>query len=144
MIRIEAAKDYPVSAEQGFAYITDPRNWRAYWPGLIDLREPVSWERPGDEAQLDLRIAGRRTRMHMTLDELRPARLVAYRSRQRGAPDARHERHFEPAPTGFRYRVVVAYEPRPGVAGLLDRTLTRWAVRSALRRTLRNLAEPLR
>ena len=64
---------------------------------------------------------------------------MEYRSTQRGLPDARHERHFEAAETGFRYRLVVEYEPRPGLRGVYDRVLVRRAVDRALRQTVANL-----
>ncbi len=79
----------------------------------------------------------------MTLDELVPNRLVRYSSVQAGLPDARHERHFQEAEGGFAYRIVVAYEARSGLRGLLDRTVVRRAVDRAARRTLENLEQLL-
>ena len=40
---------------------------------------------------------------------------------------------------GFEYRVAVRYQPRGGLAGVLDRTLVRRGLQRALRRTLDNL-----
>ena len=79
----------------------------------------------------------------MTLDQLERPEVVRYHSAQKGLPDASHERHFEPAPEGFIYRLVVSFAPRAGPAGLLDRTLFRYAATRALRRTIVNLAQEL-
>jgi hypothetical protein len=68
---------------------------------------------------------------------------VTYTSTQPGLPDARHERHFEADGDGFRYRLVVEYEPRRGMAGLLDRTLLPRAVRRALEDTITTLERSL-
>ena len=79
----------------------------------------------------------------MTLRELVPNRLVAYDSLQAGLPDAHHERHFLPVDGGFAYRIVVAYEPRKGPRGLLDRTVIRRGIDRAVRETMLNLERVL-
>jgi len=58
-------------------------------------------------------------------------------------PDARHERHFDPDGEGFRYRLVVEYEPRGGLKGLYDRVLVRRGIDGALQRTIANLERTL-
>jgi hypothetical protein len=66
--------------------------------------------------------------------------------RAAGLAPAWHERHVEPAPVGFGYRLVVSYTPRRGGLGLLDRALVRWAIRRALVQTVaaldRRFVEP--
>jgi len=79
----------------------------------------------------------------MTLWSFERNRLVMYTSRQPGLPDAHHERHFEGDGDGFRYRLVVEYEPRRGAAGLLDRLLFPRAVRRALEDTITALDRTL-
>jgi hypothetical protein len=102
--------------------------------------EPESrWQEPGDRARLVLRLLGRPVELNMVLGRRDPNRLVTYESTQRGLPDVRHERHFEPDGEGFRYRIVVEFEPRPGLRGLLDRALVARAVRRAALATLDNL-----
>jgi uncharacterized protein YndB with AHSA1/START domain len=139
MIRVEAERRFPVPVEQGFAYITDLRNWPEYWPGLVRVEPESRWQEPGDRVRLVLRLLGRAVELNMVLVRLEPNRLVTYESTQRGLPDVRHERHFEPDGEGFRYRIVVEYEPRPGLRGLLDRTLVARAVRRAAGATLDKL-----
>jgi len=56
-----------------------------------------------------------------------------------GLPDARHERHFKAVPTGCEYRLVVEYEPRQGLTGLVDRLLVKGSVERAMRKTVQNL-----
>jgi hypothetical protein len=145
MVRIERSRVLPVSPEVGFDYITKPPNWPEFWPDLVEIPEleRTRWQEPGDTARLQMRLAGRATELHMTLDERSRPALVRYHSTQQGVPDAVHERHFEPAAEGFNYRLVVSFEPRAGLAGLLDRTLIRFAAGRALRRTLDNLAPHL-
>jgi hypothetical protein len=90
-----------------------------------------------------MRLAGRLTEVHMTLDQLERPALVLYHTVQNRMPDATHERHFEPAAEGFNYRLVVSFTPRAGPAGLFDRTLFRYAAARALRQALDNLAQQL-
>jgi hypothetical protein len=145
MVRVEQSRVFPVEREVGFDYITKPANWPEFWPDLVDIPdlEQTRWQEPGDTARLRMRLAGRITELHMTLDEVRRPALVRYHSTQQGVPDAEHERHFEPAAGGFDYRLVVSFAPRPGLRGLFDRTVVRYAASRALRRTLDNLAQRL-
>lgn len=145
MVRVEHEQRFRVDRTAAFDYITDPAHWPEYWPGLVgepQLRD-AGWRTPGDVARLRMRLAGRTTELTMTLEELiRPDR-VRYRSVQPGFPASLHERHFDPLPGGFDYRLVVTVTPRPGWPGLLDRTIVRWAIRRALRRTTAALAPRL-
>jgi len=79
----------------------------------------------------------------MTILSFEPNRLVTYTNRQRGLPDAHHERHFEADGEGFRYRLVVEYEPRRGIAGAVDRVLLPHAVRRAFGGTFATLERAL-
>ena len=90
-----------------------------------------------------IELLRRPVELRMTLRRFEPRRLVEYDSTQAGLPDARHERHFEDDGSGFRYRLVVEYEPRPGLKGLYDRVLVRRGVDGALRRTIANLEQAL-
>ena len=72
-----------------------------------------------------------------------PNRLVTYTSTQPGLPDARHERHFEPAEDGFAYRLVVEYEPRSGIRGVLDRILLPRGIKRAFANTFAALDREL-
>jgi hypothetical protein len=145
MVRLEESRVFPVEREVGFDYITKPVNWPEFWPDLVDIPdlERTRWRESGDTARLQMRLAGRLTELHMTLDELTRPALVRYHSTQAGVPDAEHERHFEPAAGGFEYRLVVSFAPRAGLRGLFDRTVVRYAASRALRRTLDNLEREL-
>jgi hypothetical protein len=44
---------------------------------------------------------------------------------------------------GFAYRVVITYEPREGLRGLLDRTIVRRGVDRMARQTIANLERRL-
>jgi hypothetical protein len=144
-VRIETSRIFPVDREAGFDYITDPANWSAFWPDLVEIQGLGStrWREPGDTARLLMRLAGRRTELHMTLVELSRPALVRYRTTQQNLPDAAHERYFEPAAGGFEFRLVTTFVARAGLAGLVDRTLLRYAAARALRRTLDNLEQQL-
>jgi hypothetical protein len=146
MIRIEEAQVLPVSREVGFDYITNLRSWHEYWPGFVRIHDEsqAQWAGRGDRAQVDLRLLGRIVTLNMNLEEFQRPVAVVYRTTQQGLPDAHHERHFDPAPDGFLYRIVVEYEPRKGLAGLFDRTLLQRAIRRTARQTIRNLSEALR
>jgi hypothetical protein len=141
--RVEAAHRYDVAVERGFAFITDTANWPKYWPGYVRLEDGSSWGTVGDTARLSTRLLGRERELTMRITSFEPNRLVTYTSTQRGLPDARHERHFEPAGDGFVYRLVVEYEPRDGLAGLFDRILVDRGIRRAFESTFGALEREL-
>jgi Polyketide cyclase / dehydrase and lipid transport len=141
--RVEHSHRFSTPLQAGFAFITDIANWPAYWPGLVRLEPGSRWAAPGDTATLVIRLLGREVELALTLSQLEPNRLVTYTSVQQGLPDARHERHFAAAADGFDYRLVVDYEPRPGLRGLFDRLIVRRAVAGAMRRTVENLEREL-
>jgi Polyketide cyclase / dehydrase and lipid transport len=143
MVMLRRHRRFAVPIERGFAYITDPANWPAYWPDLVSVEARSGWGAAGDRARVVLRLLGRRTDLELTLRRFEPPRLVEYDSSQRALPDARHRRLFEPSDGGFDYGIVVEYEPRRGIRGALDRTLVRRAVDRAIRRTLDNLDHEL-
>ena len=141
-MRVERQRVYATALDDGFRLITDIDNWPSYWPGLVRVEPGSEWNSPGDRARLTMRFLGREVTLELTLREFARFSFVAYDSVQEGLPDAHHERHFEPAEGGFLYRIVVDYDPRPGLPGLLDRTVVRWGTARAVRQTLANL-EPL-
>ena len=141
MIQIEEVHIYPIPVGEGFAYITDVNNWGNYWPDFVRIKDPANarWGKSGDMITLVLRLLNRERELSMILEDYKPDSLVSYLSRQTGLPDAHHERHFRAVPGGFEYRLVVTFAPRPGLAGLFDRTLVRRAVTKAAHKTTRNL-----
>jgi hypothetical protein len=141
--RIEDSHRFQVPVERGFAFITDLANWPTYWPGYVRLVPGSHWGAAGDTARLVTRLLGRERELVMTITTFEPNRLVAYRSTQDGLPDATHERVFTPVGDGFDYRLVVEYEPRPGLRGLFDRFALPRAIRRAFRATFRDLAREL-
>ena len=142
-VRVEAAHRFDVPVSRGFAYITDQAHWPAYWPGLVRIEPGSRWSEPGDETRLVVKLLGREVELRMTLTALEQDRLVEYTSVQAGLPDARHERHFQGEGEVFDYRLVVEYEPRPGLRGVYDRVLVRRGVARALRATIENLEREL-
>jgi uncharacterized protein YndB with AHSA1/START domain len=143
MPRIEAVRHYAVPVERGFAFITDTANWPTFWPGYVRLEEDSRWGAPGDTARMVTRLLGRERELTMTVTRWEPDRLVTYTSTQRGLPDARHERGFEPDGDGFTYRLVVEYEPRGGIAGVFDRVLLARGIRRAFEQTFDALEREL-
>jgi hypothetical protein len=143
MKRIEAAHRYDVPVERGFAFVTNTANWSRFWPGYVSLEDGSRWGASGDTARLATRLLGRERELTMTIGSFEPNRLVTYTSTQLGLPDAHHERHFEPDGDGFVYRLVVEYEPRGGVAGLLDSILLARGIRRAFDRTFAALEREL-
>jgi hypothetical protein len=135
MTRVEAARRFGVPVQTGFAFITDTENWSRFWPGYVRLEDGARWGEPGDTARLVTRLLGRERTLAMTITSFEPNRLVTYTSTQPGLPDARHERHFEADGDGLRYRLVVEYEPRGGLAGLVDRAVLPRAIRRAFEQT---------
>jgi hypothetical protein len=141
MERVEAAHRYDLPVERGFAFITDTANWPKFWPGYVRLEEGSRWGASGDTARLVTRLLGRERELRMTITQFEANRLVTYTSTQPGLPDAAHERHFEPDGDGFVYRLVVEYEPRGGIAGVLDRSLLARGIRRAFERTFAALEQ---
>jgi uncharacterized protein YndB with AHSA1/START domain len=143
MMRIEAAHRYDVPVERGFAFITDTTNWPKFWPGYVRLEDGSNWGAAGDSARLVTRLLGRERLLTMRITAFKPNRLVTYTSTQPGLPDASHERHFEPDGAGFVYRLVVEFEPRGGVAGVIDRLILPRGIRRAFDRTFAALEREL-
>jgi Polyketide cyclase / dehydrase and lipid transport len=139
MTRVESTHRFGVPVERGFAFITNTENWPRFWPGFVRLEPGSRWGAPGDSARLVTRLLGRDRELVMTVTEFEPNRLVTYTSTQPGLPDARHERHFEPDGEGFVYRLVVEYEPRGGLAGVLDRLVLSRGIKRAFDSTFRAL-----
>ena len=141
MIRVELTHDFSVPVGDAFAYITDTTNWNAFFPSFVRLDDAAhaKWDTPGDRVTVVVRLFGRDVEVNMTLQTFQRDSLVTYVSRQRGLPDASHERHFKSVPGGFEFHPVVAFEPRSGLAGLFDRILVKRAIAGALRTTIENL-----
>jgi len=142
-MRIEREHRFDVPLAAGFEYVTNTANWPSFWPGIVRVEPGSRWAEAGDEARIVIELLRRPVELRMTLRRFEPRRLVEYDSTQAGLPDARHERHFEDDGSGFRYRLVVEYEPRPGLKGLYDRVLVRRGVDGALRRTIAKLEQAL-
>lgn len=143
-MRIEASHYFDVPVERGFAFITDTANWSKFWPGFIRVAAGSRWAASGDTARLVTRLMGRERELTMMLTAFEPNRLVTYTSTQPGLPQAQHERYFEAIGGGFRYRLLVEYEPRSGLVGLFDRLLLARGVRGAFERTFTALDRELR
>ena len=141
MIRVEMAHTYPVSAGDAFAYITDTKNWKEFFPNFVRLHDAAhaKWDTPGDKVTVVIRLLGREVEVNMTLEQYRKDNRVTYVSRQQGLPDAKHERYFKAVPEGFEFCPVVVFAPRSGLAGLFDRFLLKRAIAGALRKTIENL-----
>ena len=142
-MRVEREHRFDVPLAAGFEYVTDIANWPSYWPGIVRVEPGSRWAASGDEARIVVELLGREVELRMALRRFEPNRLVEYDSAQDGLPDARHERHFDPDGEGFRYRLVVEYEPRGGLKGLYDRVLVRRGIDGALQRTIANLERTL-
>jgi len=141
--RVSAARRYHVPVEDAFAFITNTENWPKFWPGYVRLDHGSRWGASGDEARLVVRLFGRTRELKMRISTFEPNRLVAYTSTQPGLPDAYHERHFEADRHGFVYRLVVEYEPRPGIALVFDTVLLPRAIRRAFELTFKALEQEL-
>lgn len=141
MPRVEETRVLPVSREEGFAYITNVRNWRSYWPKLLDIpnEDRVSWSKPGDTARVVLDVRGKPTELSMRLHEFRPPELVTYDSTQPGLPAFHHERHFREKDGALEYTLVITFEPWPALRGGVDRLFVTPIVRRSLTETLDNL-----
>ncbi len=141
MIRIEASRIFPVPVGDAFAYITDLKHWPEYWPDFVRVEDAANarWGNAGDTVTIVLRLLRRERALNMKLEAFRRNECVSYASRQQGLPDVQHERHFRSVPGGCEYRLVVAFEPRRGWTGLIDRLLLRRAIAQAMRRTLASL-----
>jgi hypothetical protein len=142
-MRIEHEHEFAVPLEAAFDFITRLENWPSYWPGIVRVDPGSRWASPGDEARIVVKLLGREVELRMRLRRFERNRFVEYDSVQEGLPDARHERRFEPAGTGFRYGLLVEYAPRGGVRGLYDRSVVRAGIERALRTTVENLEQTL-
>lgn len=141
MVIIELVHTFPVSVSEAFAYITDERHWHEYWPDFVRIGASASngWSRAGDKGIIVQRILWRDVELNIEMEAFETDKLMRYRSRQADLPDAFHERYFTATPQGVEFRQVVKYEPRAGLAWLLDVTVLRWAITRALQNAVHNL-----
>jgi hypothetical protein len=84
-------------------------------------------------------MLGREVELEMQLTRIEPYRVVEYTSKQRGLPAARHWRHFDQVGDVLAYRIVVEYQPGPGLPNIFDRFVLRRAIERTLRETTANL-----
>lgn len=141
MRRVEVERVLPVGRSEGFDYITDVQNWQTYWPHVVEVRNPAttSWAQRGDRATVVVESRGKPVEMSLELDELVPYERVMYRSVQPELPEFWHERHFGERDGQLDYMLVIEFEPRSGINGLIDRLIVARAVRQSLETTLDNL-----
>jgi len=141
MILVDLTHTFPVSVGDAFAYITDTGNWKAFLPNFVRLHDPTQakWDTPVDKVTVVIRLLSRDVQVSMMLEKYEQDRRVPYVSRQKGLPVAKHERYFKAVPEGFAFHPVVVFEPRSGLAGLVDRLFVKRAVPGALRKTIENL-----
>jgi len=61
MIRIEVSHTFPVPVSEAFTYITDMRNWPAYWPDFIRIENlsEAKWSKPGDKSTVVIKLLNR-------------------------------------------------------------------------------------
>ncbi len=140
MGRVEVAHEIPVPRTEAWDYITSPDNWLDYWPGLASIGEvPEGWPSSGQSIDLVMHVVGSDRPVHLDLDTVMPYRMLAYRSRQKGLADGTFELHFADTGTGTKYRICIAFEPRRGLLGVLDRLVVAPVIQRDLRRTMHNL-----
>src|SRR5262249_48124344 len=121
MPRLEETRLLPVSRDDGFAYITNVGNWHSYWPKLLAIpdEEHVWGPRQGAVARGVREVRGKPVEMTMHLDEFQPPETVTYDSTQDGLPPFRHERHFREKDGRLEYTLVIAFQPRGGLRGII-------------------------
>lgn len=142
MLSVEVLRLLPVSPEALFRLMSDLARWPSFYPDFVRFagQPPSSWREPGATVTVVTRLFGREVAVEMTLEAFEPGRLVRYRSRQRGLPDAIHQRAFIAHPAGCVFLASVSYAPRRGAAGIIDQVVVRPAVVRKLRRAGENLA----
>ncbi len=145
MARIERSRVFPVSPEVGFDWITKPTNWPEFWPDLVDIPdlEQTRWQEPGDTARLQMRLAGRLTELHMTLDQLSRPSLVRYTPPSRVCPMRRTSDSSSRPPVGSSTRWSSVSSHAPVSGGSSTGQSSGIATSRALRRTLDNLERQL-
>jgi hypothetical protein len=133
MILVDLTHAFPISVGDTFAYITDTGNWKTFSPNFVRHhdRTQAKWDTPVDEVPVVIRLPSRDAQVSVMLEKYEPDSRVPCVSRQKGLPDAKHERYFKAVPEGFAFRPVVVFEPRSGPAGLVDRLFVRRAVPGA-------------
>src|SRR6266545_470918 len=68
------------------------------------------------------------------LTEFDRPQLMRDLAKQAGLPDIEHERVLDVVPEGTRLDNIARFQPRPGLAGLRDRTVLRWAAQRMYQR----------
>ncbi|MEV0270666.1 SRPBCC family protein [Hamadaea sp. NPDC050747] len=121
----------PFPRDEVFEYLADPRNWPLLQPEIEAVDDLDGWDKPGGRCVLRLR--GGRTQRHELLDFDQP-RLLREVARSDGLPEIEHERVFADLADGTWLQNYARYDPRPGIAGLFDRTVLAWVLRRRYQR----------
>jgi len=60
---------------EAFAYITDMRNWPAYWPDFIRIENPseAKWSNASDKATVVIKLLNRERALNMEMKEFQKA-----------------------------------------------------------------------
>jgi uncharacterized protein YndB with AHSA1/START domain len=123
----------PFPRDEVFDYVSDPRHWPEFFREVEAVDQVEGWDRPGGRCRVRVRVLGRRQYIAELVEFDRP-RLTRDVARQAGMPDVEHEHVFSEVPEGTRLDNIARYRPRPGLVGLYDRTVLRWAAQRTYRR----------
>jgi hypothetical protein len=139
-ILVDLTHAFPVSVGDAVAYITDTRNWKAFLPNFVRLHDPTRIKRDTlvDKVTVVIRLPSRDVQVSTMLGKYEQDSRVPDVSRQKGLPDAKHERHFKAVPEGFAFRPVGVFETRSGLAALVERFVER-AAPGAVRKSMEGL-----
>lgn len=127
----------PFPRDEVFDFVTDPRTWPGQWPQVDAVEDVLGWDKPGGTCRV--RLAGGREHVVELLELDRPRRMRDV-ARLPGLPEVEHERVFAEVPEGTWLQNYARYDPRPGLSGLLDRTVLAWWIGRRYERRFRSAA----
>ena len=140
MAFVEVKTSFPVELKIGFDYVNDPATWTEWYTHVNNVRA-VKWGSPGDAADIEYKLLGRRIDATLVLEDFVPYRLVRLRSTAAGVPDVTTEWTYRGAGDLFTHvrAVIETEEPTSLFGRTVDRLVMPRALEQDLRRSLDTL-----
>jgi len=142
-VRIEETRRFPLSRQQVYHYLTDPKTWPLWLAGMLDIEnaETATWEKPGDRVRFTYRLLGRRIKGETRLQEIIPAQYIKIQTDVPTVGALTQEWFYADTGEGSMTLKVVYEidEPTSFFGRLIDRTVIPRAIQQDLTATLSNL-----
>jgi carbon monoxide dehydrogenase subunit G len=107
-----------VPIEEAFAFVSDPKSWPRFFPGVEEVVPMDDWGAVHGRARMTTRFMGKRVHSELELVEWEAPVRFRYVMRQEGRPSLDNLRIFEEVSEGTRLTGTTVVALRAGLVGL--------------------------